>query len=70
MCTLLGSDLIHLNLLGTHVVVLNTAQAAAELLDKKSSIYSDRCAQGAVHISFKPNDFASYSPWLTMIDEL
>jgi hypothetical protein len=44
MFALLGSEIIHLNLFGTHVVVLNTAQAATELLDKRSLMYSDRCA--------------------------
>jgi hypothetical protein len=43
MSVLSGSDLIHLNLLGTHVVVLNTAQAAVELLERRSLKYSDRC---------------------------
>ncbi|KAM5535430.1 hypothetical protein V8D89_010952 [Ganoderma adspersum] len=35
-------DIIYLNLLGQSVVVLNTAQATSDLLDKRSSIYSDR----------------------------
>ena len=38
----LDSDLISLNIVGTPVVVINSAEAAIELLDKRSSIYSDR----------------------------
>lgn len=36
------SDLIHLNVAGTHLVIINSHQAAVELLDKRSTIYSDR----------------------------
>ena len=36
------SEIVHLNLLGTHVVVVNTSSAATALFDKRSSIYSDR----------------------------
>ena len=35
-----GSEIIHLKLLQSHVIVLNTARAAVELLDKRSAIYS------------------------------
>ncbi|TFY57848.1 hypothetical protein EVJ58_g6780 [Rhodofomes roseus] len=35
-------DLVHLDVFGHHIVVLNTAQAAKDLLDGGSSIYSDR----------------------------
>lgn len=37
-----GSDIICLELLGASLVVLNSAKAAVALLDKRSSIYSDR----------------------------
>ncbi|EKM58563.1 uncharacterized protein PHACADRAFT_207382 [Phanerochaete carnosa HHB-10118-sp] len=37
-----GSDVIHLRVLGSSIVVLNSATAAFELFDKRSSIYSDR----------------------------
>jgi hypothetical protein len=37
-----ASDVIHLNLLGTHLLVVNTPDAAVELFDKRSAIYSDR----------------------------
>ncbi|RPD63476.1 cytochrome P450 [Lentinus tigrinus ALCF2SS1-6] len=35
------SDVIYLNLAGTPVIVVNSAQAAHELFEKKSSLYSD-----------------------------
>ncbi|KAJ7629458.1 cytochrome P450 [Mycena polygramma] len=37
-----SSDIIHLNVAGTSIVVLNTIEAATDLLDKRSSIYSSR----------------------------
>jgi hypothetical protein len=42
MCIISDSDIIHLNILGNHIIILNTARAATELLMKKSAIYSDR----------------------------
>ena len=36
------SDIIHLNVAGTSLVVLDTSEAATELLERRSSIYSDR----------------------------
>ena len=41
----LGSDILHLEFFGTHLVVLNSEKAATDLLEKRSSIYSDRCVQ-------------------------
>ncbi|KAJ7258215.1 hypothetical protein C8J57DRAFT_1073879, partial [Mycena rebaudengoi] len=37
-----NSDIISLNLLGSTVIVLNSPQAAEELLEDRSAIYSDR----------------------------
>ena len=37
-----GSDVLHVDVLGTHIVILNSAKAANELLEKRSSLYSDR----------------------------
>ncbi|OCH85714.1 cytochrome P450 [Obba rivulosa] len=37
-----GSDVICLKTMGTHIVVLNSLAAIDELLEKRSSIYSDR----------------------------
>ncbi|CAE6442908.1 unnamed protein product [Rhizoctonia solani] len=38
----LGSDIIFLNILGHKIVILNSAEAASELLEKRSALYSDR----------------------------
>lgn len=35
-------DILHINVLGQHIFVLNSFNIAVEMLDKKSSIYSDR----------------------------
>ncbi|KAH9038276.1 cytochrome P450 [Lactarius hengduanensis] len=37
-----GSDIIHTDVIGSHIVILNSIKAANELLEKRSSIYSDR----------------------------
>ncbi|RDB17474.1 hypothetical protein Hypma_001603 [Hypsizygus marmoreus] len=39
---LFDSDIIHLNVAGTSILVLDTAEAAFELLERRSSIYSSR----------------------------
>ena len=39
-CT--DSDIIHVNALGTSIVVLNSYEVAVNLLDKRSGIYSSR----------------------------
>jgi hypothetical protein len=36
------SDVLYLNLMGQPLIILNSAQAAIDLMDKRSSIYSDR----------------------------
>ncbi|GJE96484.1 cytochrome P450 [Phanerochaete sordida] len=38
----LGSDIIHFEVLGRHIVVLNSVKAARDLLEKRSSNYSGR----------------------------
>lgn len=35
-------DVVHLKPLGQHIIILGSAQAAFDLLDKRSAIYSDR----------------------------
>ncbi|KAG6333885.1 hypothetical protein ID866_5198 [Astraeus odoratus] len=35
-------DMAHMEILGQHLIILNNAKVAIEMLDKKSSIYSDR----------------------------
>ncbi|GJE96530.1 cytochrome P450 [Phanerochaete sordida] len=37
-----GSDVVHFQVLGTHLVVLNSLQAVGDLLEKQSNVYSDR----------------------------
>ena len=39
---LLESDVIHLSVAGMSLIVLNSVKAANDLLDKRSSIYSNR----------------------------
>lgn len=39
---ILDSDVLHLRLSGRSIVILNSAKAAVELLEKRSAIYSDR----------------------------
>jgi hypothetical protein len=38
----IDSDIIHANALGTSMVILNSYEAAVNLLDKRSGIYSSR----------------------------
>ncbi|CAE6421006.1 unnamed protein product [Rhizoctonia solani] len=38
----LESDIVYLEVLGQKILVLNSAEAASDLLDKRSTIYSDR----------------------------
>ncbi|KAK1835309.1 cytochrome P450 [Podospora conica] len=37
-----GSDIIYFNVLGNHMIVLNSQRAANEILDKRGAIYQDR----------------------------
>ncbi|KAH9987708.1 CyP450 monooxygenase [Russula vinacea] len=39
-----ASDIVHVQVFGTHIVILNSAKAANEILDGRSAIYSDRPA--------------------------
>lgn len=41
-CKDLGSDIIHLDVAGTSIIVIDTTEAAMDLLEKRSSIYSGR----------------------------
>ena len=36
------SDIIHVNALGTSMIILNSYEVATDLLDRRSSIYSSR----------------------------
>ncbi|KAF9074000.1 cytochrome P450 [Rhodocollybia butyracea] len=64
MCRRYESNIIHLSALGNSIIILNSAKAVSDLLDKRSSIYSSRPATvmlgelmgwGAAFI-FRPND--------------
>ncbi|KAF9552395.1 cytochrome P450, partial [Agrocybe pediades] len=48
-CKEIGSDIIYLRAAGMEFVVLNSLEAITDLLQKRSSIYSSRCAN-----SFRP----------------
>ena len=37
-------DVVHINVLGQHIVILNSINSTRELLDRRSAIYSDRPA--------------------------
>ncbi|KZP02374.1 cytochrome P450, partial [Athelia psychrophila] len=37
-----NSDILHLDICGTHIVILNSLEACVELLERRSSIYSTR----------------------------
>ncbi|GLB42757.1 putative cytochrome P450 family protein [Lyophyllum shimeji] len=41
-CKELGSDIIHMDVAGTSIIVIDTAEVATDLLEKRSSIYSGR----------------------------
>lgn len=41
---IVDSDIVYMNLAGTHVVILNSAEHIAEVLDKRSAISSNRYA--------------------------
>ncbi|CUA69923.1 O-methylsterigmatocystin oxidoreductase [Rhizoctonia solani] len=38
----LNSDIVYLNLFGHEIIVLNSSEAASDLLEKRSALYSDR----------------------------
>ncbi|PPR03343.1 hypothetical protein CVT24_012583 [Panaeolus cyanescens] len=42
MCKELDTDILHLCVAGTHIVVLDTYEVASDLLEKRSTIYSGR----------------------------
>lgn len=37
-----AGDITHIEVLGRHIIVLNSVKTAMEMLDKKSAVYSDR----------------------------
>ena len=40
--SLIDTDILRLNALGTNIIVLDSLKAVKELLDKRANIYSDR----------------------------
>lgn len=42
LCPFLSGDIVTVSILGKRIIILNSAQAAFDMLDKKSSIYSGR----------------------------
>ncbi|KAF7977288.1 hypothetical protein HWV62_4251 [Athelia sp. TMB] len=50
------SDIIHLNVCGTRIIVLNSLKMVVDLLDKRSSIYSSRMGFGWSFITMPNND--------------
>jgi hypothetical protein len=61
------SDVVHVDMFGTHIVVVNSAKAANNLFDKRSSLYSDRCVTISSHIPHTHVD--PTSPTLTSLTE-
>jgi hypothetical protein len=41
----LGSDIVHFEIFGSSVIVVNSAETAHELFEKRSVMYSDRLVQ-------------------------
>ena len=46
----LTGDVIHLDILGQSIIVLNSQEAATDLLDKRSAKYSDRPSFPIFHL--------------------
>jgi hypothetical protein len=42
MTLMIETDILHLNMAGSHIIILNSAKAATELLEKRSAVFSDR----------------------------
>lgn len=42
MVTISIGDLVHVSVLGQHIIHVNSAQAAADLFDRRATTYSDR----------------------------
>ncbi|KAF5366059.1 hypothetical protein D9758_006605 [Tetrapyrgos nigripes] len=72
MGSMYHSDVLHIDVLGDHTVVLNSAKAAEELLERRSGIYSSRPTMrmanesgNALHIMVEtsPQDFPPVLPF-------
>lgn len=42
MLPCIDTDILHLSVMGTNIIVLDSPEAVLELMERKSSIYSDR----------------------------
>ena len=51
----LGSDVIHIGVPGKNIIVLDSLTAATDLLEKRSSIYSNRLAAMNMTTGHRPN---------------
>ena len=49
------TEVMHLNMFGASIVVLNSSEAIADLLDKRSAIYSDKVATRIAFLRPGPN---------------
>ena len=41
--------MIYVNILGTNIIVLNSIQAAYDLIERRSSLYSDRYVDNMIN---------------------
>ncbi|KAH9983874.1 cytochrome P450 [Russula vinacea] len=58
-----GSDIIHTDVMGSHVMILNSIKAAHDLLDRRSTIYSDRRSDLSLRLNMDFNiAFMPYGP--------
>lgn len=66
------SDLIHLNVFGTHILVVNSAEVAKALFEGKSALYGDRLVYIFTWSSENSDCFQKLlaRPRMTMLNEL
>ena len=50
--SLADTDIIHLDVVGKSIVVLDSYEAAVELLEKRSKMYSDRWAPSHYEVEY------------------
>lgn len=48
LCGVEGTDILHVPVMGTNIIVLDSPEAVLELMERRSSIYSDRCVDRAL----------------------
>lgn len=44
LCDVAGTEILHVPVMGTNLIVLDSPKAVFELMERRSSKYSDRCA--------------------------